>query len=47
MGDFALQLLIMGGFCPKGYFCWYLIVIISFCAKDYRKIRDGYLVMIF
>jgi hypothetical protein len=47
MGHFALQLLIRGGFCPKGYFCWHLTVIISFCAKNHRKLRDGYLVVIF
>jgi hypothetical protein len=41
MGHFALQLLIRGGFCPKGYFCWHLTVIISFCAKNHRKLsRD-------
>jgi hypothetical protein len=47
MGHFALQLLIRGGFCPKGYFCWHLTVIISSCAKNHRKLRDGYLVVIF
>jgi hypothetical protein len=47
MGHFVLQLLIRGGFCPKGYFCWHLIVIIRFWAKNHRKIRDGYLVVIF
>jgi hypothetical protein len=47
MGHFALQLLIRGGFCPKGYFCWHLTVKISFCAKNHRKLRDGYLVVIF
>jgi hypothetical protein len=34
-------------FCPKGYFCWHLTVIISFCAKNHRNLRDGYLVVIF
>ena len=47
MGHFALELLIRGGFCPKGYFCWYLTVITCFCAKNHRKLRDGYLVVIF
>jgi hypothetical protein len=47
MGHFVLQLLIRGGFYTKGYFCWHLTVIISFCAKNHRKLRDGYLVMIF
>jgi hypothetical protein len=47
MGHFALQLLIRGGFCPKGYFCWHLTKIIGFCAKNHRKLRDGYLVVIF
>ena len=47
MGHFALQLLIRGGFCPKGYFCWHLTVILSFCTKNHRKLRDGYLVVIF
>ena len=47
MGHFALHLLIRCGFCPKGYFCWHLTVIIGFCAKNHRKLRDGYLVMIF
>jgi uncharacterized membrane protein YqaE (UPF0057 family) len=47
MGHFVLQLLTRGGVCPKGYFCWHLTVIISFCAKNHRKLRDGYLVMIF
>jgi hypothetical protein len=47
MDHFALQLLTRGGFCPKGYFCWHLTVIISFCAKNHRKLRDGYLVVIF
>ena len=42
MGHFALHLIIRGGFCPKGYFCWHLTVIISFCAKNHRKLRDGY-----
>jgi hypothetical protein len=47
MGHFALQLLTRGGFCPKGYFCWHLIVITNFCAKNHRKLRGGYLVVIF
>ena len=47
MGHFVLQLLTRGGFCPKGYFCWHLTVIISFCAKNHRKLRDGYLVVNF
>jgi hypothetical protein len=47
MGNFVLQLLTRGGFCPKGYFCWHLTVIISLCAKNHRKLRDGYLVVIF
>jgi hypothetical protein len=47
MGHFALQLLTRSGFCPKGYFCWHLTVIISFCAKNHRKLRDGHLVVIF
>ena len=47
MGHFVLQLLIRGGVCPKGYFCWLLTVIIGFCAKNHRKLRGGYLVMIF
>ena len=47
MGHFVLQLLIRGGFCPKGYFCWHLTVKIGFCAKNHRKLRDGYLVVIF
>jgi hypothetical protein len=41
MGHFILQLLTRGGFCPKGYFCWYLTVIISFCVKNHRKLTDG------
>ena len=47
MGHFTLHLLIRGEFCPKGYFCWHLTVIIGFCVKNHRKIRDGHLVMIF
>jgi hypothetical protein len=47
MCHFALQLLTRGGFCPEGYFCWHLTVITSFCAKNHRKLRDGYLVVIF
>jgi hypothetical protein len=47
MGHFVLQLLTRGGFCPKGYFCWHLTVITSFCAKNHRKLIDGYLVVIF
>jgi hypothetical protein len=47
MGHFVLQLLTRGGFCPKSYFCWHLTVIISFCVKNHRKLRDGYLVVIF
>jgi hypothetical protein len=47
MGHFALQLLTRGGFCLRGYFCWHLPVIIIFCAKNHRKLRDGYLVVIF
>jgi hypothetical protein len=47
MGHFVLQLLTRGGFCPKGYFCWHLTVIISFSAKNHRKLRVGYLVVIF
>ena len=43
MGHFTLHLLIRGGFCPKGYFCWHPIVIIGFCAKNHRKLRDGFL----
>jgi hypothetical protein len=46
MGHFALQLLTRGGFCPKGYFCWHLTAITSFCAKNHRKFSDGYLVVI-
>jgi hypothetical protein len=46
MGHFVLQLLLRSGFCPKGYFCWNLTVIIGFCAKNHRKLRGGYLVMI-
>ena len=46
MGHFALQLLTRGRFCPKGYFCWHLIIIPSLCAKNHRKLRDGYLVVI-
>jgi hypothetical protein len=46
-GHFALQLLTRGGFCPKGYFCWYLIVITCFCAKNHKKLIGGYLVVIF
>jgi hypothetical protein len=40
MGHFALQLLITGGFCPKGYFCWHLTLIISFCAKKSQKAKE-------
>jgi hypothetical protein len=47
MGHFTLHILIRGGFCPKGYFCWHLIAIIGFCAKNHRKLRDGHLVMFF
>jgi hypothetical protein len=47
MGHFTLHLLIRGELCPKGYFCWHLTVIIGFCAKNHRKLRGGYLVMIF
>jgi hypothetical protein len=47
MGHFVLQLLIRGGVCPKGYFCWHLPVIIGLCAKNHRKLRGGYLVIIF
>jgi hypothetical protein len=47
MGHFVLQLLTRGGFCPKGYFCWNLTVLISFCAKNHRKLIDDYLVVIF
>ena len=47
MDHFVLQLSTRNGFCPKGYFCWYLTVIRSFCAKNHRKLRDGYLVVIF
>jgi hypothetical protein len=47
MGHFVLQLLLRGGFCPKGYFCWHLTVIIGFCAKNHRKLRGGYLILIF
>ena len=47
MGHFTLHLLVRGRFCPKGYFCWHPIVIIGLCAKNHRKLRGGYLVMIF
>jgi hypothetical protein len=47
MGHFTLHLLGRGRFCPKGYFCWHPIVIIGLCAKNHRKLRGGYLVMIF
>jgi hypothetical protein len=47
MGNFVLQPLTRGGFCPKDYFCWHLTVVTSFCAKNHRKLRDGYLVVIF
>ena len=47
MGHFTLHLLVRGRFCPKGYFCWHPIVIIGFCAKNHRKLKGGYLVMIF
>jgi hypothetical protein len=47
MGHFALQLLTRGEFCPKGYFCWHLTVITSFCGKNHRKLSDGFLVVIF
>jgi hypothetical protein len=47
MGNFVLQLLTRCGFCPKGYFCWHLTALISFCVKNLRKLRDGYLVVIF
>jgi hypothetical protein len=47
MGHFVLQLFIRGGVCPKGYFYWHLPVIIGFGAKNHRKLRGGYLVMIF
>jgi hypothetical protein len=47
MSHFVLQLLIRGGVCPKGYFCWHPIIIIGFCAKNHRKLRGGHLVMIF
>ena len=39
MGHFVLQLLIRGGVCPKGYFCWHLTVIIGFYAKNHRKAK--------
>jgi hypothetical protein len=47
MGHFTLHLLVRGRFCPKDYFCWHPIAIIGFCAKNHRKLRGGYLVMIF
>jgi hypothetical protein len=47
MGHFPLHLLVRGRFCPKGYFCWHPLVIIGLCAKNHRKLRGGYLVMIF
>jgi hypothetical protein len=47
MSHFALQLLTRGGLCPKCYFCWHLIIITSFCAKNHKKLRNGYLVVIF
>jgi hypothetical protein len=39
MGHFVLQLLIRGGVCPKGYFCWHLTVLIGFCAKKPQKAK--------
>jgi hypothetical protein len=39
MGHFTLHILIRGGFCPKGYFCWHLIAIIGFCAKKSQKAK--------
>jgi hypothetical protein len=47
MGHLTLHFLVRGRFCPKGYFCWHPIVIIGLCAKNHRKLRGGYLVMIF
>ena len=47
MGHFTLHLLVRGRFCPKGYFCWHPLVILGLCAKNHRKLRGGYLVMIF
>ena len=47
MGHFTLHLLVRGRFCPKDYFCWHPIAIIGLCAKNHRKLRGGYLVMIF
>ena len=47
MGHFTLHLLAGGRFCPKGYFCWHPMVIIGLWAKNYRKLKGGYLVMIF
>ena len=47
MVHFTLHLLVRVRFCLKGYFCLHSIVIIGLCAKNHRKLRSGYLVMIF